>query len=65
MELKKHLIGHTYKSKTLTCAINEENIDKLKEVGADVFEAKKPRRKKEDKFKGIVEDDNSNTEGAE
>jgi len=65
MELKKHLIGHTYKSKSLTCVINEENIDRLKEAGADVFEPKKSRRKKEDKFKGIVEDDDSNTEGAE
>jgi len=58
MEFKKELINHKWNGKgfrgILVCEDNKELLIKL---GADVFEVKKTK-----KFKGIKEDDNSNTE---
>lgn len=60
MELKKHLIGHIWRSKNATILISEENKELLKEKGADVFEiVEKPKRKK---YKGIKEDDVTDSE---
>lgn len=60
MELNKEFIGHTVKSKLhgdiLVC---EDNIEKLKQVNANVFTEPKKKAKK---FKAIIEDDNTSTE---
>ena len=67
MELNKKFIGHTVKSKLHgDIEVKEENIKKLKEVNANVFVTEtKPKKKATKKFKGIKEDDNTNTESAE
>lgn len=64
MELKKNLIGHTWRSKNKKIVICEENIKLLQDAGADVFEPIKeaPKKKrKTTKYKGIKQDDNTNT----
>lgn len=58
MEFKKELINQKWNGKGFRgVLICEDNKDLLIKLGADVFEAKKTN-----KFKGIKEDDNSNTE---
>ena len=64
MELNKKYIGHIVKSKLHgDIEVKEENISKLIQVNANVFV--KPKKKVTKKFKGIKEDDNTNTESAE
>lgn len=67
MKLKKELIGHRYRTRrSEPILICEANIDRLKEIGADVFEAEaKPKKVK---YKGIKEDkvnDDSNSQISE
>ena len=48
MQLKKDLIGATWNGKGVKVKIIPENIDRLKNLGADVFEIKKSKKKKND-----------------
>ena len=48
MELKKDLIGANWNGKGFSISIVEENIEVLKKLGADVFEVKKAKKKKND-----------------
>lgn len=57
MELKKELIGKTWKSKNHSILIIEDNIKELKAVNADVF-----NKIKKVKYKGIKENDATNSE---
>lgn len=69
MQIKKNLLGHTWRNRKHTILVTEENAELLKKAGADVFdevkeevekpEYKKPRLKK---YKGVKKDDVSNTE---
>ena len=62
MDYKKELIGHTYHCKAGKIVINEDNKELLISLGADIF---KKEKSKVSKFKGIKEDDNKDSEGAE
>lgn len=58
MEFKKELINQKWYGKGFRgILICEDNKELLIKLGADVFKVKKTK-----KFKGIKEDDNSNTE---
>lgn len=63
MQIKKNLLGHTWRNRKHTILVTEENAELLKKAGADVFdeveEDKKPKLKK---YKGVKKDDVSNTE---
>ena len=48
MELKKDLIGANWNGKGAKVKIIPENIERLKNLGADVFEVKKAKKKKND-----------------
>jgi hypothetical protein len=48
MELKKDLIGATWNGKGAKVKIIPENIERLKNLCADVFEVKKAKKKKND-----------------
>lgn len=60
-KIKKECYGMTIHTKGFVVEVKDENIEMLKVLGiTDVFE----EETKKTKFKGIVEDDNSNSEGA-
>ena len=46
--LKKELIGQIWNGKGFKIEIKDENKSILKKLGADVFEAKKSKKKKDD-----------------
>jgi len=46
MEIKKELIGSTWNGKGFKVEVKKENAKVLKQLGADVFE--KPKKKKKD-----------------
>ena len=48
MELKKDLIGANWNGKGARVKIIPENIERLKNLGADVFEVKKAKKKKDE-----------------
>lgn len=63
MQLKKNLLGHTWKSRKHTILVTEENAELLKKAGADVFEeVKEDAKPKLKKYKGVKKNDVSDTE---
>jgi len=60
-KIKSECYGMTIHTKGFVVEVKDENIELLTKLGVtDVFEVKE----KKVKFKGIVEDDNINSEGS-
>lgn len=70
MQIKKNLLGHTWRNRKHSILISEENAELLKKAGADVFDEVKEDAKKQSKevkpklkkYKGVKKDDVSDTE---